>query len=93
VSDDKFPILLAKQSIIQPEDNGDDNRAFDWLVAVPGRQEAPAGNGMARRFVKALEIAAFFDVDRNRLPGGTDLDPQQHLAFFAQAARKGWEDR
>ena len=86
VSDDKFPIVPAKRSIIQPEDNGHDDRAFNRLLAAPRRHEAPAADGAAGGFVEAFEIAASFEVDRNRLSFGTDLDPEQHFSFFTEAA-------
>ena len=91
MSDDKFPILLAWRSIIQPENNGNDDSTFNRHVTALGGNEAPAAYGMAGGLVEAFEIAAFFEVDRNRMPIGADLDPEQHFPLFAQATGKGRE--
>ena len=63
-----------------------DPNAFNRLLAAPRRHEAPAADGAAGGFVEAFEIAASFEVDRNRLSFGTDLDPEQHFSFFTEAA-------
>ncbi len=76
----------AMASLVKPEDDGHNDQSFDRLVGTSGGNETPARNGGACRFIEALEIATFFDVDRNRPAIGANPHAQMHPPLFAQAA-------